>query len=115
MKSRDTFAPIGPYIVTADEIKEPHKLQIKLTNNGVVMQNFNTDDMAHKIPRCIEWVTSIHTLQPASRCAALLVASRHASQGCVLERRFDWTCVCPEGLVGRLRYGSCWGRYRPVR
>jgi 2-keto-4-pentenoate hydratase/2-oxohepta-3-ene-1,7-dioic acid hydratase in catechol pathway len=64
MKSRDTFAPIGPYIVTVDEIKEPQKLQIKLTNNGVVMQNFNTDDMAHKIPRCIEWVTAIHTLQP---------------------------------------------------
>jgi len=64
MKSRDTFAPIGPYIVTADEIKDPQKLQIKLTNNGVVMQSFNTDDMAHKIPRCIEWVTSIHTLQP---------------------------------------------------
>src|SRR2546429_7727553 len=64
MKSRDTFAPIGPYIVTADEIKDPHQLQIKLTNNGAVMQNFNTDDMAHKIPRCIEWVTSIHTLQP---------------------------------------------------
>src|SRR5262245_40423520 len=41
MKSRDTFAPIGPYIVTADEIKDPHKLQIRLTNNGVVMQNFN--------------------------------------------------------------------------
>jgi 2-keto-4-pentenoate hydratase/2-oxohepta-3-ene-1,7-dioic acid hydratase in catechol pathway len=64
MKARDTFAPIGPYIVTADEIKDPHKLQIKLTNNGVLMQNFNTDDMAHKIPRCIEWVTSIHTLEP---------------------------------------------------
>jgi 2-keto-4-pentenoate hydratase/2-oxohepta-3-ene-1,7-dioic acid hydratase in catechol pathway len=64
MKSRDTFAPIGPYIVTSDEIKDPHKLQIRLTNNGVVMQDFNTDDMTHKIPRCIEWVTSIHTLQP---------------------------------------------------
>ncbi|HYA06920.1 MAG TPA: fumarylacetoacetate hydrolase family protein, partial [Xanthobacteraceae bacterium] len=64
MKSRDTFAPIGPYIVTADEIKDPYKLQIKLTNNGVTYQNFNTDDMAHKIPRCIEWVTSIHTLEP---------------------------------------------------
>src|SRR5215468_8087797 len=64
MKSRDTFAPIGPYIVTADEIKDPHKLQIRLTNNGVVMQNFNSDDMAHKIPRCIEWITSIHTLHP---------------------------------------------------
>ena len=64
MKSRDTFAPIGPYIVTADEIKNVGKMQIRLTNNGTVMQNFNTDDMAHKIPRCIEWVTSIHTLLP---------------------------------------------------
>ena len=34
MKSRDTFAPIGPYIVTADEIKDPHKLQVRLWNNG---------------------------------------------------------------------------------
>jgi len=64
MKSRDTFAPIGPYIVTADEIKDPHKLNVLLTNNGTVMQKFNTDDMAHKIPRCIEWVTAIHTLEP---------------------------------------------------
>jgi 2-keto-4-pentenoate hydratase/2-oxohepta-3-ene-1,7-dioic acid hydratase in catechol pathway len=64
MKSRDTFAPIGPYIVTADEIKDPQKVGIVLTNNGTVMQKFNTDDMAHKIPRCIEWVTAIHTLMP---------------------------------------------------
>ena len=64
MKSRDTFAPIGPYLVTADEIKDPHKLQITLKVNGVVKQNFNSSDMAHKIPRCIEWVTSIHTLEP---------------------------------------------------
>ncbi len=64
MKSRDTFAPIGPWIVTADEIKDPHKLAITLTNNGVTMQSFNSDDMAHKIPRCIEWVSAIHTLQP---------------------------------------------------
>jgi 2-keto-4-pentenoate hydratase/2-oxohepta-3-ene-1,7-dioic acid hydratase in catechol pathway len=64
MKSRDTFCPIGPYIVTADEIANPHKLQVKLWVNGELKQNFNTDDMAHKIPRCIEWVTSIHTLEP---------------------------------------------------
>jgi len=64
MKSRDTFAPMGPCIVTADEIPDPHKLQIKLWVNGTLMQNFNTDDMAHKIPRCIEWVSSIHTLEP---------------------------------------------------
>jgi 2-keto-4-pentenoate hydratase/2-oxohepta-3-ene-1,7-dioic acid hydratase in catechol pathway len=64
MKSRDTFAPIGPCIVTADEIPDPHKLQIRLWVNGTLMQNFNSDDMAHKIPRCIEWVSSIHTLEP---------------------------------------------------
>ncbi len=64
MKSRDTFAPMGPYIVTADEIPEPQRLQIRLWVNGELKQNFNTSDMAHKIPRCIEWVSSIHTLEP---------------------------------------------------
>jgi len=64
MKSRDTFAPMGPCIVTADEIADPHRLQVRLWVNGTLMQNFNTSDMAHKIPRCIEWVSSIHTLEP---------------------------------------------------
>ena len=64
MKSRDTFAPMGPYLVTADEINDPQQLQIQLSINGVLKQNFNTDDMAHKIPRVIEWVTSVHTLEP---------------------------------------------------
>jgi 2-keto-4-pentenoate hydratase/2-oxohepta-3-ene-1,7-dioic acid hydratase in catechol pathway len=64
MKSRETFCPIGPCIVTADEIPDPQKLQIKLWVNGEIKQNFNTDDMAHKIPRCIEWVSSIHTIEP---------------------------------------------------
>jgi 2-keto-4-pentenoate hydratase/2-oxohepta-3-ene-1,7-dioic acid hydratase in catechol pathway len=64
MKSRDTFAPIGPALVTADEVPDPHRLQIRLSVNGEVKQNFNTSDMAHTIPRCIEWVTSIHALEP---------------------------------------------------
>ena len=64
MKSRETFAPIGPYLVTADEVKDPQKLQVKLWVNGVLKQNYNTDDMAHKIPRCIEWMTAIHELEP---------------------------------------------------
>ena len=64
MKSRDTFAPIGPWIVTADEIADPQNLDIVLTNNGQVMQKFNTNDMAHQIPRCLEWASSIHTLEP---------------------------------------------------
>ena len=62
MKSRDTFCPLGPWIVTADEIADPQKLGIELKNNGATMQKFNTDDMAHQIPRVIEWLSSIHQI-----------------------------------------------------
>ena len=64
MKSRDTFAPMGPWLVTADEIADPLNLQLKLSVNGGLKQNFNSSDMAHKIPKLMEWVTSIHTLEP---------------------------------------------------
>jgi 2-keto-4-pentenoate hydratase/2-oxohepta-3-ene-1,7-dioic acid hydratase in catechol pathway len=64
MKSRDTFCPIGPVIVTADEVPDPQNLSIKLWNNGTLMQDFNTNDMAHKIPRTIEFVSSVHTVEP---------------------------------------------------
>ena len=63
-KSRQTFAPIGPYLVTADEVKDPHNIQVKLWVNGTLKQNYNTSDMAHKIPRCIEWMSQIHDLEP---------------------------------------------------
>ncbi|MCE2950472.1 MAG: fumarylacetoacetate hydrolase family protein [bacterium] len=63
-KSRATFAPIGPWLVTADEVADPQHLQVKLWVNGELKQDYNTDDMAHKIARCIEWVSSIHPLEP---------------------------------------------------
>ncbi|GGE50193.1 hypothetical protein GCM10007276_29070 [Agaricicola taiwanensis] len=63
-KSRDTFAPIGPYLVTADEIPDPQNLQVRLWVNGTIKQDYNTSDMAHDIKRCIEWVSSIHALEP---------------------------------------------------
>jgi len=99
MKSRDTFCPIGPYIVTADEIKDPHKVQIKLWVNGEVKQNFNTDDMAHKIPRCIEWVTSIHTLEPGDIVAT--GTNHRGLSGFQDGDRIDLEC---EGL-GKLTFG----------
>ncbi|MGI8552521.1 MAG: fumarylacetoacetate hydrolase family protein [Dehalococcoidia bacterium] len=64
MKSRDSFAPLGPVLVTADEIPNLAALQVRLWVNGELKQNFNTSDMAHNIPRCIEWVSSIHSLEP---------------------------------------------------
>jgi len=64
MKSRATFCPIGPYIVTADEVADAQNLPVKLWVNGELKQDFNTNDMAHDIARCIEWVSSVHTLEP---------------------------------------------------
>ena len=63
-KSRETFAPIGPWIVTADEIADPYSIALKLWVNGVLKQDFPATDMAHNIARCISWVSSIHTLEP---------------------------------------------------
>jgi 2-keto-4-pentenoate hydratase/2-oxohepta-3-ene-1,7-dioic acid hydratase in catechol pathway len=64
MKARGTFAPMGPYLVTADEVPAPQNLQVKLWVNGELKQDYNTDDMAHKIPRIISWISSIHPLDP---------------------------------------------------
>jgi 2-keto-4-pentenoate hydratase/2-oxohepta-3-ene-1,7-dioic acid hydratase in catechol pathway len=110
MKSRDTFAPIGPYIVTADEIADPHRLQVKLWVNGVLKQNFNASDMAHKIPRCIEWVSSIHTLEPGD---VLATGTNHRGLSAFMDG--DVVELESEGL-GRLRISvrdalkRTWGR-----
>ena len=69
VKSRATFAPIGPFIVTADEIPDPQNLSVKLWVNGELKQDFNTNDMAHKIPKAISWLSSIHTLEPGDLIA----------------------------------------------
>ena len=97
MKSRDTFAPMGPYLVTADEVPNPDRLQIRLWVNGTLKQNFNTSDMAHKIPRCLEWVTSIHTLEPGD---VLATGTNH--RGLSAFQNGDLVELETEGL-GRLR------------
>jgi 2-keto-4-pentenoate hydratase/2-oxohepta-3-ene-1,7-dioic acid hydratase in catechol pathway len=98
MKSRETFAPLGPYLVTADEIRDPHKLQVRLWNNGTLMQDYNTDDMAHKIPRCVEWVSSIHTLEPGD---VLALGTNHRGLNPFMDG--DTIELESEGL-GRLRF-----------
>lgn len=63
-KTFDTFAPIGPAIVTADEIEDPHHLGISLTLSGEVMQNSNTSNLIFKIPQLIAYLSSVFTLEP---------------------------------------------------
>src|SRR5687767_7885617 len=60
----DGFAPCGPWIVTADEIEDPHNLEIKLAVNGQTRQQGNTGDMIFRIPDQIAYISSIMTLEP---------------------------------------------------
>ncbi len=64
VKSFDTFAPMGPALVTADEVPDPHNLDIKLWDDSQPRQVFNTNDMAHQIPALLEFVSNITTLEP---------------------------------------------------
>jgi 2-keto-4-pentenoate hydratase/2-oxohepta-3-ene-1,7-dioic acid hydratase in catechol pathway len=63
-KSCDTFAPMGPAIVTADVIPDPHKLSIKLRLNGRTMQDSNTDNLIFGIPQLISFLSETITLEP---------------------------------------------------
>jgi 2-keto-4-pentenoate hydratase/2-oxohepta-3-ene-1,7-dioic acid hydratase in catechol pathway len=63
-KSFDTFGPLGPWIVTADEIPDPQKLQIRLWVDGRPRHNYNTDDMEHPVDELVSWTSQIVTLEP---------------------------------------------------
>jgi 2-keto-4-pentenoate hydratase/2-oxohepta-3-ene-1,7-dioic acid hydratase in catechol pathway len=63
-KSYDTFCPIGPWIVTADEIADPQNLDMHLWINGEIRQQANTKDMIVDIPGMIEMISRVSTLQP---------------------------------------------------
>src|SRR5439155_1217320 len=84
--------------------------QVKLWVNGDLKQNYNTSDMAHKIPRCIEWVTSIHSLD-----AGDIIATGTNHRGLSGSQNGDRIEIETEGL-GRLRFNirddlkRTWGR-----
>jgi 2-keto-4-pentenoate hydratase/2-oxohepta-3-ene-1,7-dioic acid hydratase in catechol pathway len=61
-KSFDTFAPIGPCIVTRDDIPDPNNLVVRFWDDGQLRHNYNTDDMEHRVPELIEFASSIMTL-----------------------------------------------------
>lgn len=65
-KSFDGFCPLGPVIVTADEIPNPNALRLKTVLNGQTMQDHSTDDMAFDVPALIESLSRTMTLRPGS-------------------------------------------------
>ncbi len=68
-KSGDTFAPIGPALVTADEIPDPHALRLRTVVSGEVLQDASTSDLLFKIPELIAYLTQMMTLLPGDLIA----------------------------------------------
>lgn len=63
-KGCDTFAPVGPFLATSDEIEDPHKLRLWLKVNGKIMQDSNTDDLIFNIPFLVSYLSNFMTLLP---------------------------------------------------
>ncbi|MYA78607.1 MAG: fumarylacetoacetate hydrolase family protein [Gemmatimonadetes bacterium] len=63
-KSYDTFCPMGPWLVTKDEIPDPNALAVKLTLNGSVLQDSNTDNLIFNVPTLVSRISSAMTLLP---------------------------------------------------
>jgi 2-keto-4-pentenoate hydratase/2-oxohepta-3-ene-1,7-dioic acid hydratase in catechol pathway len=63
-KSCDTFAPLGPFLATADEISDPHSLPLWLKVNGVTRQNSNTAQMIFGVPKLVSYISQFMTLLP---------------------------------------------------
>jgi len=63
-KCLDTFCPLGPYLVTRDEVPDPHQLSIQCRVNGEIRQDSNTREMIYNIPYLIEYLSQAFTLLP---------------------------------------------------
>ncbi len=63
-KNFDTFGPLGPWLVTADELPDPSALALRTYVNGELRQAGNTRDLIHTIPALIEYITDFMTLEP---------------------------------------------------
>jgi 2-keto-4-pentenoate hydratase/2-oxohepta-3-ene-1,7-dioic acid hydratase in catechol pathway len=63
-KSYDTFCPMGPYLITKDEIPDPNTLSVKLVLNGETLQDSNTDNLIFNVPTLVSRISHIMTLFP---------------------------------------------------
>lgn len=80
-KSPDTFCPIGPCIVTADEVPDPHSLNLRTILNGQVVQESNTGEMLFRLPGLISFLSMTFTLMPGD---VILTGTPHGV-GCFRE------------------------------
>jgi 2-keto-4-pentenoate hydratase/2-oxohepta-3-ene-1,7-dioic acid hydratase in catechol pathway len=77
-KSFDTFGPMGPCIVTADEVRDPNNLHVRFWNEDQLRHDYNTNDMEHRVPELVEWASTIMTLQSGD---ILMCGTNHEGLG----------------------------------
>lgn len=98
-KSFDTFAPIGPCIVTADEIADPNDLHVQFWNDGELRHNYNTDDMEHRVPELIAFATRAITLNSGD---VIGCGTNHEGLGFIQDG--ETVEICIHG-IGRMTLG----------
>jgi 2-keto-4-pentenoate hydratase/2-oxohepta-3-ene-1,7-dioic acid hydratase in catechol pathway len=96
----DGFAPCGPWIVTADDVADPHALGIRLWVNGELRQEGSTGEMIFRVPEILEWASSIMTLEPGDIIATGTPVGAGIGGTAVLADGDE--VVCEIDRVGRL-------------
>ncbi len=89
-KSFDTFGPMGPCIVTADEIPEPNDLHVQLWNDGELRHNYQTDDMEHRVPEIVEFASTVMTLNSGD---VLSCGTNHEGLGFIQDGETIEICI----------------------
>lgn len=83
-KCADTFACMGPWLVTADEVPDPHGLTVECHHQGKLMMQDNTANLTHKVPDVIAFISSYMTLEPGD-IVSMGTALRQGSEGVAVQ------------------------------
>ena len=98
-KTFDTFCPLGPALVTTDEIRNPNTLRIRTVVNGETLQDWNTSDMIFDVPALISFLSGSTTLEPGT---VIMTGTPHGVGGARTPPRFlqpgDQVTVAIEGI-----------------
>ena len=112
-KSFDTFGPMGPALVTADEIPDPHTLELSLTLNGAELQRTNTRQMIFAIPDVIAYLSEVMTLTPGDVISTGTPAKTDLARSLPpFMKPGDWVCISVErigDLANPVVAESLWG------
>lgn len=98
-KSADTFCPVGPYLVTQDEIADPQALQLRCAVSGKTVQDSNTSDMIFSVAEAISYLSSFMTLEPGDLvCTGTPQGVGHGSKPPIYLKDGDLMALSIDGL-----------------